>query len=112
MMEEALPALDLVHYLNLFEPALALRDILRAISRAKDELCSPARYAELAAAMRATATNPEELVAAEKAAEAATVYRHYETQLRAMKALDRSEEQTSELQSLMRISYAVFCLKK
>src|SRR3546814_5595072 len=27
-------------------------------------------------------------------------------------ALDRSEEHTSELQSLMRISYAVFCLKK
>src|SRR3546814_9242520 len=26
-------------------------------------------------------------------------------------ALDRSEEHTSELQSLMRISYAVFCLK-
>src|SRR3546814_7002061 len=27
-------------------------------------------------------------------------------------AIDRSEEHTSELQSLMRISYAVFCLKK
>src|SRR3546814_6259185 len=27
-------------------------------------------------------------------------------------ALERSEEHTSELQSLMRISYAVFCLKK
>src|SRR3546814_8502433 len=27
-------------------------------------------------------------------------------------ALTRSEEHTSELQSLMRISYAVFCLKK
>src|SRR3546814_9917050 len=27
-------------------------------------------------------------------------------------ALSRSEEHTSELQSLMRISYAVFCLKK
>src|SRR3546814_6710388 len=27
-------------------------------------------------------------------------------------ANDRSEEHTSELQSLMRISYAVFCLKK
>src|SRR3546814_9413149 len=27
-------------------------------------------------------------------------------------ATDRSEEHTSELQSLMRISYAVFCLKK
>src|SRR3546814_1339185 len=28
------------------------------------------------------------------------------------RAPDRSEEHTSELQSLMRISYAVFCLKK
>src|SRR3546814_4927932 len=28
------------------------------------------------------------------------------------KAVGRSEEHTSELQSLMRISYAVFCLKK
>src|SRR3546814_4817135 len=27
-------------------------------------------------------------------------------------AINRSEEQTSELQSLMSISYAVFCLKK
>src|SRR3546814_4642747 len=33
-----------------------------------------------------------------------------QTALRAL--LDRSEEHTSELQSLMRISYAVFCLKK
>src|SRR3546814_8499179 len=29
-----------------------------------------------------------------------------------MTCIDRSEEHTSELQSLMRISYAVFCLKK
>src|SRR3546814_10883865 len=29
-----------------------------------------------------------------------------------LEVLDRSEEHTSELQSLMRISYAVFCLKK
>src|SRR3546814_3933724 len=29
-----------------------------------------------------------------------------------MGGVDRSEEHTSELQSLMRISYAVFCLKK
>src|SRR3546814_1063398 len=28
------------------------------------------------------------------------------------RAAERSEEHTSELQSLMRISYAVFCLKK
>src|SRR3546814_6387181 len=31
---------------------------------------------------------------------------------RAISAKGRSEEHTSELQSLMRISYAVFCLKK
>src|SRR3546814_6004714 len=31
---------------------------------------------------------------------------------RAVPIEDRSEEHTSELQSLMRISYAVFCLKK
>src|SRR3546814_1576418 len=30
----------------------------------------------------------------------------------AMSDMSRSEEHTSELQSLMRISYAVFCLKK
>src|SRR3546814_5272118 len=30
----------------------------------------------------------------------------------ALNAMFRSEEHTSELQSLMRISYAVFCLKK
>src|SRR3546814_10094315 len=30
----------------------------------------------------------------------------------AISRIDRSEEHTSELQSLMRISYAVFCLKK
>src|SRR3546814_3665672 len=32
--------------------------------------------------------------------------------LRRQQAWSRSEEHTSELQSLMRISYAVFCLKK
>src|SRR3546814_4717796 len=32
--------------------------------------------------------------------------------LRGISELTRSEEHTSELQSLMRISYAVFCLKK
>src|SRR3546814_10202336 len=36
----------------------------------------------------------------------------YQSGYAIMKALARSEEHTSELQSLMRISYAVFCLKK
>src|SRR3546814_9150791 len=33
-------------------------------------------------------------------------------QPRMVRTVERSEEHTSELQSLMRISYAVFCLKK
>src|SRR3546814_10621408 len=33
-------------------------------------------------------------------------------EVKAWNGLGRSEEHTSELQSLMRISYAVFCLKK
>src|SRR3546814_2360587 len=37
---------------------------------------------------------------------------HGGTRLREATLVTRSEEHTSELQSLMRISYAVFCLKK
>src|SRR3546814_4768403 len=36
----------------------------------------------------------------------------YATFAKSADAFSRSEEHTSELQSLMRISYAVFCLKK
>src|SRR3546814_9112374 len=37
---------------------------------------------------------------------------HLAVEHAASRRADRSEEHTSELQSLMRISYAVFCLKK
>src|SRR3546814_7595647 len=37
---------------------------------------------------------------------------HHDTKISNVLFDDRSEEHTSELQSLMRISYAVFCLKK
>src|SRR3546814_6786780 len=40
------------------------------------------------------------------------IRRAFEIDERDLAALFRSEEHTSELQSLMRISYAVFCLKK
>src|SRR3546814_8477455 len=36
----------------------------------------------------------------------------FKTMVRALHAAGRSEEHTSDLQSLMRISYAVFCLKQ
>src|SRR3546814_5050307 len=39
-------------------------------------------------------------------------YADIEAALNAAEVATRSEEHTSELQSLMRISYAVFCLKK
>src|SRR3546814_2964115 len=41
-----------------------------------------------------------------------TSYRPAHAAYRPVYATPRSEEHTSELQSLMRISYAVFCLKK
>src|SRR3546814_7483486 len=45
-------------------------------------------------------------------ASAETVRREWLAGFVARKTAPRSEEHTSELQSLMRISYAVFCLKK
>src|SRR3546814_3849600 len=39
-------------------------------------------------------------------------YRRLRARSRGRRPAHRSEEHTSELQSLMRISYAVFCLKK
>src|SRR3546814_6350336 len=39
-------------------------------------------------------------------------FRHHMGVRSEIQGQDRSEEHTSELQSLMRISYAVFCLKK
>ncbi|MGX9148045.1 ATP-dependent helicase [Mesorhizobium sp. 128a] len=88
MLEEVLPALDLKHYLNLFEPALVLRDILRAIARAKDELWSWKDYARAAEQMRARAQSDDEAVAAEKAREVALVYEHYQNQLIEDRAVD------------------------
>src|SRR3546814_2116721 len=44
--------------------------------------------------------------------ELTTVYRQLDRGFRELLNNVRSEEHTSELQSLMRISYAVFCLKK
>src|SRR3546814_1499214 len=40
------------------------------------------------------------------------VYNHVCAACHAMSLMSRSEEHTSELQSLMRISYSVFCLTK
>ncbi len=51
LLENHLPSLQLNALDNLYNPAVHLGGILKQISRAKDELCPPERYAELCAAM-------------------------------------------------------------
>ena len=79
LLEEELPSLPLKHYLQLYEPAFALRDILAAVSRAKDELIGPERYRELGEEMLAAAGGDTDAVErAERAIEVAEVFAAYE----------------------------------
>lgn len=80
-LERILPELELDHYQNLYEPTTYLRDILAAISRAKDELVGPAEYAALAEKMREDAADAAQVEAAEKALEVARVYTAYQALL-------------------------------
>ena len=88
MLERALPDLRLDHYQNLYEPTTYLKDILGAISRAKDELVGPAHYRQLAEAMLDAASNDEEVETAEKAIEVAHVYDYYQNYLEREQLLD------------------------
>ena len=88
VLEEILPTLPLVHYRNLWDPAMVLRDIVAAISRAKDELTDPARYRGLAEAMLSSAASDEDRVAAEKCLEVAHIYHIYEGALGERGAVD------------------------
>src|SRR3546814_8063888 len=71
-------------------------------SHANAATSAPRRCSDLPNTKRATVLDP--------AARDEVFMRH--ALLLANRARHRSEEHTSELQSLMRISYAVFCLKK
>ena len=84
VLEDILPTLPLVHYRNLWDPAMVLRDIVNAISRAKDEMVGPERYRGLAKAMDAKAADHDEdaWVAAAKCLEIAQIYDLYEEALR------------------------------
>ncbi len=81
LLERELPALGLSHYQYLPEPTKNLKPILAAISRAKDELATPADYADFAERMRAAPTTDDDLKAAEKALEVAYVYAVYQERL-------------------------------
>ena len=88
ILQEKLPTLPLVHYRNLWDPALVLRDVIAAISRAKDELADPAQYRSLAEEMRASAAGREDRIAAEKCLEIASIYEIYEEALRERDGVD------------------------
>jgi superfamily I DNA/RNA helicase len=96
-LKDILPTLTLVQYRNLWDPEMILRDMIGAISRAKDELADAACYCELAAAMLERAKKQRFLNASEredaikdadKALEVARVYRLYEDALRKHQAVD------------------------
>lgn len=87
-LEEVLPLLPLNHYKNLWDPLVNLKDIVGAISRAKDELVSPAAYRRLAQQMLEKSHDDESRKTAEKALEVAAVYERYEQLLGEYKLLD------------------------
>ena len=88
VLEEILPTLPLVHYKDLWDPTLVLRDVIPAISRAKDDLTDQIRYRKLAEAMLSDADTDDEHVAAEKCLEIADIYDLYEQTKREQGAVD------------------------
>src|SRR3546814_5587857 len=76
---------------------IGLADVVRAIAASTDPAKVPAGTYNLASGTSTTVRELAELV---------------QDRVEARTGKRRSEEHTSELQSLMRISYAVFCLKK
>lgn len=92
LLEEELPSLRLKHYLRLNEPAFALRDMLTAISRAKDELIGPEGYRELGEKMLAAAGDDgDEVEKAERAIEVAEVFAAYEGLLEKQGVVDLAD---------------------
>ncbi len=89
LLEENLERLELDELANLNNPTLYLRDILGAISRAKDELCTPDRYLKLANRMQERCG--DELKAfreASRAVETAKAYSVYRELLAENNAID------------------------
>ena len=77
LLRQQANTIDLRHYQFLHAPTYYFPDMLRAISRAKDELVSPAHYAQVAQAMLQTAHDEEATKKAEKAVEVARIYALY-----------------------------------
>jgi DNA helicase II / ATP-dependent DNA helicase PcrA len=81
LLREITADLALGHYQPLAAPAMHFPALLGAISRAKDELTDPERYAALAEDMRAAAATEDARREAQRAAEVARVYAAYQRAL-------------------------------
>lgn len=88
IMEREYLALNLTHHREFMNPDRPLKEMLTAISRAKDEVADAERYAVLAREMLERATGPEAQNAAERCAEVAVVYKKYEELKHAACAVD------------------------
>jgi superfamily I DNA/RNA helicase len=82
VLEDLLGKLHLKHYLDLSEPLRKLRFVLALISRAKDELATPADYEAHAQRMKSEARDEEAREEADRALEVARAYAAYEQRLR------------------------------
>src|SRR3546814_2455892 len=113
LLAEALAGLDRA-IIEADEAETKLHEAARAMEYDPDRLeATETRLFELRAMARKHGRQPDEL--AELVGEMAARLGAIEggtAGLAKLEAAVRSEEHTSELQSLMRISYAVFCLKK
>jgi DNA helicase-2/ATP-dependent DNA helicase PcrA len=88
LLENELANIPLKHYQNLYDPTLILNEILKAISRAKDEVADANQYKTLAEDMLVEASNDDEVVLAEKCLEVAEVYLRYECLLKKHDSVD------------------------
>jgi superfamily I DNA/RNA helicase/Zn-dependent peptidase ImmA (M78 family) len=88
LLERYLDRLNLEAYQYLHNPTFAFPDILRCISRAKDELQTPEMCLALAEAQIARAKTPEAEQSAQKAKEIAHFYRVYQEVLQEQGYLD------------------------
>jgi superfamily I DNA/RNA helicase/Zn-dependent peptidase ImmA (M78 family)/CRISPR/Cas system-associated exonuclease Cas4 (RecB family) len=81
LLRQQARSMRLQHYRNLSYPDFYFPALLKAISRARDELVSPEQYRALAEAMLRQAQDDEAQQRAEKALEVASVYALYEAAL-------------------------------
>ncbi|MCL4540799.1 MAG: UvrD-helicase domain-containing protein [Chloroflexi bacterium] len=78
MLDDRLAELKLEHYTTIWNPGQYLPDLLRAVSRAKDELKSAEEYVRAAQQLSEEATSEKERLVADKAMEVARTYAFYQ----------------------------------